>query len=143
MCIILDASVFDAYCKGVRNMGPVRKWVEKDRGNIVYSPVDKIRKEWNRHDHMKDKIPLYRRLGVLQMVNAKEVLAQTKALRQSRKLRSDDPHIIALAKVGGATLLVSEDKKLWHDFVAMIKNGKTYHSNTSPKTIQNHQCPSK
>lgn len=143
MCIILDASVFDAYCMGVRNMGPVQKWVEKTRGKIMYSPVGKTQQEWNRHTDMQAKIHVYRRLGVLEMVDAKEVRAQTEVLRKSKKLRSNDPHIIALAKVSGATLLVSEDKKLWHDFETMIKNGKTYHSETSPDTIQNHRCPSK
>ncbi|MFZ3213208.1 MAG: right-handed parallel beta-helix repeat-containing protein [Terriglobales bacterium] len=70
------------------------------------------------------KIEWFRRLllrldqqGSARQVADSDVDAETDRLRRGGACRSDDPHIIALARVGGIRLLCSEDHALGTDFV--------------------------
>ena len=54
--------------------------------------------------------------GKLVNKDKKCVDEETEKVRSSGKLKSDDPHIIALAQVSGARLLFSNDIKLHKDF---------------------------
>lgn len=55
------------------------------------------------------------RYGRIRIKNDGDVNARTAELAESA-LRSDDPHVIALAQVSGARLLYSNDGKLQRDF---------------------------
>lgn len=58
-------------------------------------------------------------------VDAEEALVQNTGL-----CVSDDPHVIALARVSGARVLFSEDRDLWNDFrnprLVPPRGGKIY-----------------
>lgn len=143
MCIILDANLFSEYCSDRCKIRPVREWVEGRKGKIVYSPTTKIKKEWYDYGPMKKKMIAYWRGGMLDQVDRMKVCDLTKELEKSGILVSDDPHIVALAKVSGATLLVTEDTKLIKDFKSQIRKGKIFKPGTPASTIQRHRCPSK
>lgn len=57
-----------------------------------------------------------RQRGYLENSDEQEVKRQTQEVRKSGDLASNDPHVIALAQVSGARLLVSNDEELRKDF---------------------------
>ena len=52
----------------------------------------------------------------MRIVNRGRVDTRTKELREDQRLKSDDPHVIALAQVSGARLLYTNDEDLQKDF---------------------------
>ena len=52
----------------------------------------------------------------MQIVNKGKVDARTEELRDGQTLKSNDPHVIALAQVSGARLLYTNDGDLQKDF---------------------------
>ena len=54
--------------------------------------------------------------GKMRIVNKSEVDARTEQIQSGGAIRSDDPHVIALAQVSGARLLYSNDGNLQKDF---------------------------
>ena len=54
--------------------------------------------------------------GRVRVVARSEIDAEQTGLRQATTLRSNDPHVLALAIVSGARLLYSNDRKLHKDF---------------------------
>lgn len=108
MCIILDANLFSEYLQNTPDMVPVRQWLEgntrtRKRGKLAYSPTAKFRAEVGRHRFRRKLVEL-RRAGLL---------------------KSDDPHIVALAVAGRVSVLVSRDQALHEDF-KRVTGGKVY-----------------
>lgn len=72
-----------------------------------------------------------------------QVENKSEQVKESGQLRSDDPHVIALAQVSGARLLYSNDKKLHHDFknqhLIKAPRGKIYSTNDGGKITREHQ----
>lgn len=68
--------------------------------------------------------------------------ALEQALSLSGALKSDDPHIIALAQVSGARLLCSRDKALHQDFLAKElidkPRGSVYQNSGHAKLLRTH-----
>jgi hypothetical protein len=64
--------------------------------------------------------------------------------RTDRNLRSDDPHIIALARISGSRLLFSRDRDLHHDFgnpKLLEPRGRIYQRATHRRLLRNApQC---
>ncbi len=87
--------------------------------------TDKVNKakEWFRQARLS---------GYLLRVSSQRVATETKRLAASKVslgLKSDDPHVLALAKVSGARLLYTNDKDLKDDFknLGVLKpKGKIY-----------------
>ena len=73
----------------------------------------------------------------MKLVDKEQVL---KAETKLPKLQSDDPHIIALAKVANVRLLVSDDKNLHKDFKAIIR-GSIYQNSSHAGLLTKHLCP--
>ena len=71
------------------------------------------------------------------------IRSRTESWRNSGELRSDDPHIIALAGESGARLLYSHDRSLQQDFrdVSLINNprGKVYSTAISQELTNDHR----
>ena len=57
-----------------------------------------------------------RQRGYLEYSDEEKVKRRTKKVKESSDLDSNDPHVIALAQVSGARLLVSNDEELRKDF---------------------------
>ncbi len=146
MCIILDANKFGDYLnKNDAGLVILRGWVEKKKkAKIAYSPTAKLKKELGK-GRMMDHLEVLRAGGVLEQFNKKEVEAAQSNLKNELKIKkikmkSDDPHIIALAQVSGSNLLVSSDTELCEDFKKIINDGKLYPINkdTNKKADYTH-----
>ena len=110
MCIILDANVFGEFKKRDKgqkdeDMEPIWNWLDKGYGKIVYSPTQKFRGEWLRGG-MKNQMRALNQAGKLKLVSANDVEKKADALKQTGILRSNDWHIIALAKIAKIKVLV-------------------------------------
>ena len=138
MCLILDTNKYgDFLTPGNQDMKPVRKWMQTGNGKIAYSPTEKMQRELNRHDKMKEQFKRYREMGKLQLVPSDKVRRVMGGLRD---LQSDDPDIIALAQVAGVRLLVSGDTNLHADFKQII-GGNIYQTRGHRRLLKRDLCP--
>lgn len=138
MCIILDSNCFSKFNdKNDKDMGPVRTWVYKLNGKIAYSPTKKFRNEFNKGSI--DYVGL-NRAGKLKLVT-EGVEEKEKELEGA--IKSDDPHIIALAVVADVKVLVTKDKDLINDFTnrEFITHGKVYQRAEHAHLLNRLRCP--
>lgn len=113
MCAILDANAADQmFHPGSCETGQTfLEWVEAERGRLVIG--GKIKEELDRtkaQKWLKEAISS----GIAKSFNVNEISTEERNLRN--KCKSDDSHIIALARISGARLLYSHDKRLHEDF---------------------------
>ena len=115
MCAILDASVADeVFCPNRPEAGvEFFNWIQDRIGRLVVG--GKLLEELNRTS-VREWARQALNAGLIRSVSASEVDTMTETLRNEGSCSSDDPHVIALARVSGARLLYSNDKKLQRDF---------------------------
>ncbi len=181
MCIILDVNSFSNFRNSANeDMEPVRHWLEKKNGKIVYSSTEKFRSEWEASGGYELMIELLypgasstsavrmgweqilielERSGTFKLVRANDVQTKTDALEQAGELRSDDPHIIALAMLANVKVLVVQrlpdapsrgkrrpprgaDPKLQADFKdPSFVGGKIYITKSHSDLLSKDMCP--
>ncbi len=120
MCVrtILDASAFGHLCSGTKNSAgnQLLKWIHRGDGVIVYSTYGKYYEELSKnrkaHELLGSFVDNSKAIDV-DRTDFREALNQI----PSNPLRkSDDPHILALARGGKATILFSVlSPFVWND----------------------------
>ena len=141
MCIILDADFFHKVKNPVdQDMRPVRNWLQKKNGNIVYSNTDKFKKEWKKPG-MEEQLRTWTQARKLKLVDRQEV--QEKENELKGKIASNDEHVIALAIIANTKILVSGgDKKLHEDFKnSELVGGKVYQQAKHSHLLTENTCP--
>ena len=116
MCIIVDANVANEFVAKSADAMPVLDKIV--HGNLKMVCDHDLKMEWMRTRLGK----LYQQLQLAGRVLEYSV-DQTKAeimIVKKLAIKSDDPHIIALARVSGARILFSRDVKLHEDFKSLI-----------------------
>lgn len=115
MCAILDANA--AHQIFGDDSPPAGKaffdWIDSGTGKIIVG--GKLRHELyrtGRGDWLRGAILA----GDAISIDDGKVDREAQILENQGICRSDDPHVIALARLGGARLLYSNDKKLHRDF---------------------------
>lgn len=137
MCLILDANNFSEFARNAPTMEPARNWVEKN-GKIAYSPTREFEKElFDGPNNFLELFKTYSRSNKIKQCDKKDVLRMQNKLSN---LRSDDPHIIALAKVSKAKLLISCDIKLHEDFKNHT-DGSIYQDASHKHLLRGLSCP--
>lgn len=122
MCIIIDANKIVEFLDADNDdMEPVRAWLS-EFGKIVYSVSGNSKQEKEQYQSFPHKFREYSRANKLIRVNPSDV---EKEIKNLPKLKSNDQHIVALAKLKNVKVLVSGDKKLHKDF-KKIAGGKVY-----------------
>ena len=117
MCLIVDASVVGEMFSGDdASAGKATlNWLNDRKGTLVVG--GKLLKELNRGSN---KFAEWARQAllreVLRRVDDTKVEKRTAQLASAGMCKSNDPHVIALAQVGGARLLYSNDGDLQQDF---------------------------
>ena len=76
----------------------------------------KLKSEYQRHADALRLFLAFERAGRARLVDDQEVDNEQQVVEAALTLKSDDPHVIALARVSGARLLVSHDLLLHQDF---------------------------
>ena len=124
-----------------KDLSPVKEWIEKNGGKLAYSPTDTFVTELEKAPNMKNLIYRYKQLGKIKSKPKEEVEKKAKELKDL--IRSNDPHIIALAQVANVKLLITDDLKLRDDFTnnEFIKQGKVYRYKTHEHLLKPDTCP--
>ena len=117
MCAILDASVVSEVFGA--DQPPAGKgffdWINEGGGRLVVG--GRLRGELQRgSDGYREWFDRAVQYGRIRIKNDCEVNARAVDLQAEVSLRSNDPHIIALAQLSGARLLYSNDSDLQRDF---------------------------
>ena len=115
MCAILDANVADEVFSSNGPEAGVEffNWIKDGIGRLVVS--GKLLEELNRTS-AREWVRQAIIAGLIRSVNPSKVNSRTETLQNEGTCSSDDPHVIALAKISGARLLYSNDKNLQRDF---------------------------
>ena len=116
MCIIVDTNKLGAFLADPadEDSRPIRKWLDGGAGSLVYSTGGKFKKEIQGRN--KAKLAEYARAGRAKLVPESMFADDERSLKTRPDLRSDDPHVLALARAAGARLLYTGDRKLISDF---------------------------
>ena len=124
MCIIIDSNKWTDFSNQTDDMKPVHKWLEK-HGKLVYSDDPTIKKEL-RESQNKTLIE-YLRAGKAVFISSEKVSTKVEEIQKSKyQLKSNDIHILGLAKASNVKVLCTKDKKLHHDFKKVIIKGSIY-----------------
>ena len=143
MCLILDTNKFSDFLKCDNNdMRPVHDWLSTKNGKLVYTNYETFAIELNNAPKMKEWFTKRRRSNKIKLINAQEVMQQEKLLKNVH-VKSNDQHIIALARASGAKVLISDDQSLCDDFTnrKLIAGGKIYKNQTHKHLLKNDTCP--
>lgn len=131
MCAIVDTNVVhEVFGRQPTDAGEgFFRWLNSGKGKLVLGGKLKeelMGKKPKKGEKLKEEVNGVSEFRVWaaqnnlsgKLINADDnrVDQETEKVRSSGKLKSDDPHIIALAQVSGARLLFSNDIKLHKDF---------------------------
>ena len=115
MCIIIDTNKMPAFLKSPlsEDMKPIHTWLSKRGGSFVYTTYGTYGKELKDFEH---KLRSYYQSGQAKLYTEEQIAPEEKKVREINKHKSNDVHILALARASGARLLCTGDKKLITDF---------------------------
>ena len=128
MCIIIDANKLGTFLAEPvsPDAAPVHRWLDRG-GTLVYSTEGKFSAEIG--EKAKRKLAVYVQDGTAKLVPWERLDDDLKAIRRL-DIRSDDPHVLALARASGARLLYTADQALINDFtdhrIVNEPRGKVY-----------------
>ena len=118
MCAILDNNVRHEVFGGSETQTPAGKYfldrVESSAGKLVIG--GELRRELSEYGRFLDWMRTATRRNIVRSIDDKQVDDETQILREQGDCRSDDEHVLALARVSGARLLFTNDVALQDDF---------------------------
>ena len=145
MCAIIDASVVrQAFGrKPVPAAIKFINWIDSRKGRLTVGG-SKVRKELEESPQKFKEWALEAiKSGKMRNVNDSKVDRKMAQLVADGNCKSDDEHVIALAQVGGARLLYSNDRDLQQDFgdKSLIDRprGKVYSTRKNKNFTHTHQ----
>ena len=137
MCMILDNDSWGDFSKHKENMKPIHNWLKKRNGTLVYSNHSAFRELSIRYQR---SLILYVRDGKAKIIPKENVAREIQKIKKAYTLKSNDPHIIALAKASNTTVLCTKDKKLQIDFKKIIRKGKIYKTQSHRHLLTTNLC---
>ena len=141
MCIIIDANKCNELANGDSDLQPIIEWIASGKGNIVFANTDRFQTEFR--GCSVDFKTLWRTYDQAGQVNHMNSIDVEKEMKTLKNLKSNDDHIIALALVSGAKILVSGDKNLHEDFKNKENGvgGKVYQYKKQKHLLTQNPCP--
>ena len=143
MCIIVDASVLGKFLAEPPNEDvlPIHRWLTRRRGKLVYSTGGKFADEIV--GKARERLLVYVRADMaVEEVRERELHDQEQAL--AADTRSNDAHVLALARVSGARLLYTDDGDLMTDFkdkrFVDQPRGKVYSRAANESLLRRARC---
>ena len=142
MCLILDANcLHKVFPSTDKEFLPINLALTTSSAKLLYGGT-KLLAEYKRVDSAWRMIVALDKAGRTRKVTDAEVDALESKLEATGQLQSDDPHVIALAKISGARLLCSHDKNLHTDFTnphLLQPRGNVYQKACHKELIR-HYC---
>ena len=117
MCIIVDADRMSIFLADPEHSdaAPIHTWLRRGRGKLVYSTGDKFRCEL-RGRATKERLAALVQAGQARFLPPSSVEEQERQLKAEGVCRSNDRHVLALARASGTRLLFTGDAALQTDF---------------------------
>lgn len=119
MCLVIVDTHFIRDVLGsncCQDLLPIQKAMMERKIRLVYGGT-KLKIEYK---SILSKIASLDRAGIAKLIPDQRVDNEAKTLAHNYHLSSNDPHIIALARVSGARLLCSNDQGLHCDFKNLV-----------------------
>jgi len=123
MCLILDTDVVHlVYPRPFPQFVPVHRAVSGKSARLVYG--GELRREYQRMQEFWRILYRLDQEGSARAVPDNAVDAEAQHISQTGLCGSNDPHIIALARVANVRLLCTDDRRLMSDFrnAALLSN---------------------
>lgn len=144
MCIIIDANVSHEIKKRSSDARPVVTWLEEGPGSVV---IGGLNAEELSADHaMRRWLRGLLQAGRARSIRRDVVEAETEIVTALGLCSSNDAHVGALARVSGARLLFSRDRKLQADFgnrrLLSKPRGKVYQRPEHTRLLAAAECKS-
>ena len=141
MCLIVDTNVaVQVFASiGPTDFTPVQRALSSGKAVGVYG--GKLTDEYLAIKSLRSIIRELDRKGSLRKVSDSKVEDATETVQNEGQCHSDDPHIIALARVSGVRLLCSNDHDLHTDFTnprLLRPPGNVYQEPRHRHLIQKH-----
>ena len=113
MCLIIDVNVASDFVGPKPAAVPVLKWLLGKGGHIALG--GKLADEY-RKSTLRGLWAELSRKGSVKLFKDNLVDAEQQTVEDTKLCKSDDPHIIALARLSGCRLVFTRDKPLHADF---------------------------
>jgi hypothetical protein len=116
MCVIIDANRAGIFFSAPvsDDYKPVVRWITERHGRLIYG--GRLEEELQR---LRDAVRTLRQwslAGQAVRVEPSHLTAEEDQVRKSGLCRSNDSHVIALARFSGARVLCTDDRTLMRDF---------------------------
>ena len=113
MCMIVDANVLGQFLLQPQkeDIAPIYQWLQRGWGTIVYSTGGKFKTDLDDRD--RERLAQLVRAGQARLIPWNRVSSYE---TEFKNIRSNDPHILALARASGVGLLYTRDRRLRSDF---------------------------
>ncbi|MFO1249290.1 MAG: hypothetical protein U1E93_13975 [Alphaproteobacteria bacterium] len=113
MCLIVDANVADELVLAKADAAPILNWLEKRKGFIATGGKNL---EELLNTGLRSFIQACLRDGRARNYSCDDLSNETTRLTNQGAMKSDDPHVIALASKSRARVVFTRDKPLMADF---------------------------
>ena len=116
MCIIVDTNKLGDFLADPvsEDSRPIHDWLKRGKGSIVYSTDGRFAAEIR--GRARARLADYVRAGRATLIPGSRFSDDERNLKTRANLRSDDPHVLALARAAGVRLLYTADHDLISDF---------------------------
>ena len=145
MCIIVDADRIGKFFSKQDNedVAPIHKWLKKKLGVLIYSTGSKFADELQ-HKTQRQLLE-YVNAGYAKLISASDFQHDEHRLQKNSAVKSNDCHVLALARAANVRILYTGDQNLMEDFKNkdLISKGKIYTGKQNQKKLLNNwRCPS-
>ena len=144
MCIIVDANAAAQLCQPELTPAaePVVDWIENRGGRVIHG--GELTRQLIANRRVGRWLRALFQAGRASQVAAAGIAAEVQLIRQSRLCRSNDLHILAVARISGARILFSYDQSLHADFTnpALLNQprGKVYQNAGHRNLLTSDAC---
>lgn len=147
MCIIVDTNRIGDFFSKPNNddVDPIHKWLERKFGVLIYSTGSKFADElqYKTRRLLKE----YAKAGHAKLIPASVFEEDEQHLQENPAVKSNDCHVLALARVADVRILFTEDQDLMEDFknpnLINKPRGKIFSGKQNEKELLNNwRCPS-
>ena len=139
MCMILDANMWGDFLKPTQDMQPIHRWLKKQNGKLVYSDYQTFETELTQQQ--KEILKRHKQNNKARFIPEEEVQKATNQIEAKHQLKSNDTHILGLAKASQTTILCTKDQNLHKDFTNIIRGGKIYQKESHKHLLSPDACP--
>ncbi len=144
MCMIVDANKLGSLLsdKPTADVVPIHDWLNKRSGKLVYSTDGGFADEAG--GRSAKRLAGYARAGRATVIPTEAFAEDERQLRNNKGLRSDDPHVLALARYSRARVLYTADADLIRDFkdkqFIAKPRGKVYSGSQNARLLTRSTC---